>query len=118
VVLALAGFGGLYLVHRWLARRNLGVGYGVLWTGVFSALVIIAAFPVAVVWVGDVAGSKEPEGGLRLGAFLVAYILLLYLSVKTSLQQRRLEELVQILALRDAKNPERDRSADAQDQRG
>ncbi len=119
LVLALAGIAGLCLVYRWLVRRSLGAGHGVVWTGVFASLIVVAALPGTVVWVGWIAGSQEPFGGLRLGAFLVAFVLLLYLSVKTSLLQRRIEELVQALALREAREREEERArsaADAQDE--
>lgn len=102
VIIALLACGGVAAVYYWLSRRRLGTGYGVLWLGIFGALLAVAVFPITAVWVGRIAGSREPEGGLRLGAFLVAFVLLLYMSLKTSQLQRRIEELVQTLALREA----------------
>jgi len=103
VILALIAVLGIVQVYRWLAARRLGAGYGVLWSSVFVALLVVAAFPITAFWVSWLLGARDPEGGLRLGAFVFAFVMLLYMSVKTSQLQRRIEELTQALALKDAR---------------
>ena len=102
VILALIGAAGVTAVYRWLSKRRLGTGYGLIWIAVFTSLIGVAAFPRLVPWVAWVAGSREPEGGLRLVAFSFTFVILLYLSLKTSQLQHRVDELVQALALKDA----------------
>lgn len=103
VALVVVACVGLLQIYKWLSRRHLGPGYGMLWIVVFLGLMIIALFPVTVFWAAGVTGAREPEGGLRLAAFIFVFVMLLYMSVKISQLERRIEELVQALALREAR---------------
>ena len=96
---------GAWQVYRWVSRGRLGVSYGLVWLGVCLALLVVAAFPATLLWAGRLAGTREPEGAMRLAGFVFVAAILLHLSLKTSALERRLEELVQALALRDADLP-------------
>jgi hypothetical protein len=101
IVLCLLGAAGLAQIVRWLARRRLGLGYGLIWTALFASLLLVAAFPQLVHGLARVLGSREPEGALRLGGFTFVIAVLLYLSLKTSRLQQRLNHLVQEIAVRE-----------------
>jgi len=62
--------------------------------------VAVSIFPELLVALGRLAGSREPEGALRLAGFVFVAIVLLYLSLKVSALEAKLEALVQALALR------------------
>lgn len=91
---------GAVQLFRWVARRKLGMAYGLVWLGICSALLAVSVFPVLLVRLGQLAGSREPEGALRLAGFVFVAIVLLYLSLKVSALEAKLEALVQALALR------------------
>jgi hypothetical protein len=93
---------GAVQIYRWVARRKLGVGYGLVWLGTCLGILLVAAMPSLLVWLGRMAGSREPEGALRLAGFLFIAAILLYLSLKASALEDKLERLVQSIALRDA----------------
>jgi len=97
----LAALGALQ-IFRWVGRRKLGMAYGLVWLGICAALVAISIFPGLLVGLGQLAGSREPEGALRLAGFVFVAIVLLYLSLKVSALEAKLEALVQALALRQA----------------
>ena len=94
----LAAFGALQ-IYRWVGRRKLGMAYGLVWLGICAALVAVSIFPELLVALGRLAGSREPEGALRLAGFVFVAIVLLYLSLKVSALEAKLESLVQALAL-------------------
>ncbi len=98
---ALAIIGAL-LVYRWVARRKFGVAYGLVWLATFLGVLLVAMVPSLLLWLGRLAGSREPEGALRLAGFLFIAVILLYLSLKASAQEEKLERLVQAIALREA----------------
>jgi hypothetical protein len=95
----LAALGALQ-IFRWVGRRKLGMAYGLVWLGICAALVAVSVFPELLVALGRLAGSREPEGALRLAGFVFVAIVLLYLSLKVSALEAKLEALVQALALR------------------
>ena len=94
----LAALGALQ-IYRWVGRRKLGMAYGLVWLGICAALVAVSIFPQLLVTLGRLAGSREPEGALRLAGFVFVAIVLLYLSLKVSALEAKLEALVQALAL-------------------
>ena len=93
---------GAVQVYRWVARRRFGVGYGLVWLATCLGVLSVAIFPSLLLWLGRAAGSREPEGALRLAGFLFIAAILLYLSLKASALEDELERLVQAMALRDA----------------
>jgi hypothetical protein len=93
---------GAVQVYRWISRRKLGIGYGLVWMGTCLAILFVAVFPSTLLWLGRLAGSREPEGALRLAGFLFIAAILLYLSLKASALEEKLERLVQTMALREA----------------
>jgi hypothetical protein len=99
----LVGLIGIALVWRWLAQQRLGYAYAVLWFGIFAGMLTVAAFPALVIYTAALVGLQEhPDSLLRVSAFGFIFVMLLYMSAKTSDLQRRLNALVQTLALRDA----------------
>jgi hypothetical protein len=90
---------GCVQIFRWVGRRKLGMAYGLVWLAICFALLAVAAFPVLLVQLGQLAGTREPEGALRLAGFVFVAIVLLYLSLKVSALEAKLEALVQALAL-------------------
>lgn len=95
-VLALLGSAQIF---RWVGRRKLGMAYGLVWLAICFALLAVSVFPALLVGLGRLAGSREPEGALRLAGFVFVAVVLLYLSLKVSAIEARLETLVQALAL-------------------
>jgi hypothetical protein len=93
---------GALQVLRWVGRRKLGMAYGLVWLGICLALVGVSIFPETLVGLGRLAGSREPEGALRLAGFVFVAIVLLYLSLKVSALEAKLEALVQALALQES----------------
>ena len=96
---------GAVQVYRWVARRKFGVGYGLVWLTTCLAVLLVAIAPSLLLLLGRLAGSREPEGALRLAGFLFIAVILLYLSLKASALEDKLERLVQAMALRDALGP-------------
>jgi len=92
---------GAWQIFRWVAGRKLGMAYGLVWLAICGALVCVSIFPALLVGLGNLAGSREPEGALRLAGFVFVAIVLLYLSLKVSALEARVETLVQALALRE-----------------
>jgi hypothetical protein len=90
---------GSVQVFRWVGRRKLGMAYGLVWLAICSALLAVSVFPALLVGLGRLAGSREPEGALRLAGFVFVAVVLLYLSLKVSALEAKLEALVQALAL-------------------
>ena len=97
----LAAFGVLR-IYRWVGQRKLGMAYGLVWLGICFALIGVSLFPQMLIWLGWLAGSREPEGALRLAGFVSVAMVLLYLSLKVSALEAKLEALVQALALEQA----------------
>jgi hypothetical protein len=93
---------GSVQVFRWVGRRKLGMAYGLVWLAICCALIAVSAFPALLLGLGQLAGSREPEGALRLAGFVFVAVVLLYLSLKVSALEARLEALVQALALQQA----------------
>jgi hypothetical protein len=93
---------GALQIYRWVARRKLGVGYGLVWLATCLGILLVAVVPSILLGLGRLAGSREPEGALRLAGFLFIAAILLYLSLKASAHEERLERLVQAMALREA----------------
>jgi hypothetical protein len=93
---------GAVQVYRWVARRKFGVGYGLVWLATCLGILLVAAVPSLLLGLGRLAGSREPEGALRLAGFLFIAAILLYLSLKASALEDKLERLVQATALREA----------------
>jgi hypothetical protein len=108
---------GALQVFRWIGRRKLGMAYGLVWLAICAALLAVSVFPALLVGLGRLAGSREPEGALRLAGFVFVAVVVLYLSLKVSALEAKLEALVRALALhqqppnpedklvRDARNP-------------
>jgi hypothetical protein len=106
LTLAVVAAVGLMAIARSIARRRLTLGYGLLWLGVFAGLAALAVFPGLAFWLGRLAGSREPEGAVRLAGFIFIVVVLLYLSLRTSELQQKVHELVQELALREPQRPD------------
>lgn len=104
---------GAVQIFRWVGRSKLGMAYGLVWLAICSALLAVSVFPELLVGLGQLAGSREPEGALRLAGFVFVAVVLLYLSLKVSALEAKVEALVQALALRDLPVPPKPASNEA-----
>jgi hypothetical protein len=77
-----------------LRRRQLREKYAILWLFVSVVVVVLAAFPSLLNWVGDRLGISDPPNLLFFGAVIV----LLLVSVHLSWESSRLEEETRTLA--------------------
>jgi len=102
---------GSVQVFRWVGRRKLGMAYGLVWLAICCALIAVSVFPALLLGLGRLAGSREPEGALRLAGFVFVAVVLLYLSLKVSALEAKLEALVQALALHQTLPSGRDERA-------
>jgi hypothetical protein len=99
--LVIIGFGvvGLLLILRFLSRRSLTMSYAIVWILVLLGLLVLVGFPPVLALVGEILGTAQPEGAIRLLAMAVMAGFLLFLSVKVSVLTYRLEDLAQRVGL-------------------
>jgi hypothetical protein len=94
VIAAVGGLLVLAFMLELLRRRQLREKYAILWLLVSVAVVVLAAFPSLLNWVGDRLGIADPPNLLFFGAVIV----LLLVSVHLSWESSRLEEETRTLA--------------------
>ena len=94
VIAAVCGLLVLAAMLELLRRRQLREKYAILWLGVSLVVVVLAAFPSLLTWVGHRLGISDPPNLLLFGAVLV----LLLVSVHLSWEASRLEEETRTLA--------------------
>jgi hypothetical protein len=110
--LVLIGFGllGLLFILRFLSRRSLTMSYAIVWILVLLGMLVLVGVPPVLTFVGNLLGTAQPEGAIRLLAMAVMAGFLLFLSVKVSVLTYRLEDLSQRLSLQEYEHRERSSS--------
>jgi len=94
VIAAVGGLLVLAFMLELLRRRQLREKYAILWLFVSVVVVVLAAFPSVLNWVGKGLGISDPPNLLFFGAVIV----LLLVSVHLSWESSRLEEETRTLA--------------------
>lgn len=89
----------LFAMLRLLARRQLTMGIGLFWLTAFLGLGALVAFRPLLVLIARVLGTLYPDAAIRLLAFIALLFVQIYFSVRISMQEQRLSELGQAVAL-------------------
>ncbi len=94
VIAAVGGLLVLIFMLELLRRRQLREKYAILWLAVSVVVVVLAAFPSLLNWVGRRLGISDPPNLLFFGAVIVLLLVTVHLSWEAS----RLEEETRTLA--------------------
>lgn len=98
-VLLLVIAGLIFAMLRLLARRRLTMGIGLFWLTAFLGLGALVAFRPLLVLIASLLGTLYPDAAIRLLAFIALLFVQIYFSVRISMQEQRLSELGQAVAL-------------------
>lgn len=87
------------VVLHLMARRRLTMGFGLFWLMGLLGLAALVSSRSLLVAIAGVLGTLYPDAAIRLLAFVALLGVQIYLSVRLSLQENRLAELGQQVAL-------------------
>lgn len=98
VALSLALFA---LVVRLLVQRRLTLGFGLFWLIALGGLLLLSSSRGLLLSIASVLGTLYPDAAIRLLAFVALLLVQIYVSVRLSVQEQRICELGQAVALLD-----------------
>lgn len=86
-------------VLRLMAQRRLTMGMGLFWLSAMAGLAALVASRTLLVFIGSMLGTLYPDAAIRLLAFVALLFVQIYFSVRISVQEQRLGDLGQAVAL-------------------
>lgn len=89
----------LFGIIELVRRRRLKEEYSVLWVAIAVAMLVLAASTGPLHWLTSAIGAFSESSALYFFGLLLAILLLLHFSIRTSLLERRLTALIQEIAL-------------------
>ena len=97
-------------VTRNIKRSKILMTDAIFWVVLSAVLVIVAAFPEAVIWISGLLGFLSPSNFVFLAVVALLLVKEFSSSAQISVLSHKLEELAQQIALRDAADEERRRN--------
>lgn len=107
IVLAVIGLVLMFWVMNLVRRGRLYVGYGVIFVATIVAVLILLAVPRLLTLLTHLVGAIFPTSALTLLALCFIVLMLVYVLTQVTLVSNRLANLVQELAIHDARNNSR-----------
>jgi hypothetical protein len=99
-------------ILRLMAQRRLTMGMGLFWLSAMVGLLALVASHTLLVFIGSLLGTLYPDAAIRLLAFVALLFVQIYFSVRISVQEQRLGDLGQAVALLEQElRSERQKSA-------
>ncbi len=89
----------ILVVLRLMAQRRMTMGIGLFWLSGFIGLGAIVAYRPLLLLIARLLGTLYPDAAIRLLGFLALLGVQIYLSVRLSLQEQRLADMGQSVAL-------------------
>ena len=89
----------LVVVFRFVHRQRLGVGLGLVWTGLLLGALIILAVPGLLEGITALTKARFPVSAMTLLALVVITLFLFYFSVLIHRLERKHAQLVRSVAL-------------------
>jgi hypothetical protein len=86
-------------ILRLMARRRLTMGMGMFWLVAMVGLAALVGSHTLLVFIGNLLGTLYPDAAIRLLAFVALLFVQIYFSVRISVQEQRLGDLGQAVAL-------------------
>lgn len=86
-------------VLRLMAQRRLTMGMGLFWLSAMVGLSALVASRTLLVFIASMLGTLYPDAAIRLLAFVALLFVQIYFSVRVSVQEQRLGDLGQAVAL-------------------
>lgn len=86
-------------VLRLMAQRRLTMGMGLFWLSAMAGLAALVGSRTLLVFIGSLLGTLYPDAAIRLLAFVALLFVQIYFSVRISVQEQRLGDLGQAVAL-------------------
>ena len=100
-VLIALSLGLFALVVRLLMQRRLTLGLGLFWLSALGGLCLLASSRFLLLQIASILGTLYPDAAIRLLAFVALLLVQIYVSVRLSVQEQRICELGQAVALLD-----------------
>jgi hypothetical protein len=98
----------LVFIVELVRRRKLKEEYSVLWIATGMFILILALSVRLLQAITDALGAIALSTTLFFFGLMFAFFMLLHFSVRMSAMERRMTQLVQEIALRDAKSPDQE----------
>lgn len=86
-------------ILRLMAQRRLTMGMGLFWLSAMAGLAALVGSHTLLVFIGGMLGTLYPDAAIRLLAFVALLFVQIYFSVRISVQEQRLGDLGQAVAL-------------------
>ncbi len=93
---------------RKIRKAQLGIDDAVYWIAASLLLLVISIFPSIAIWASEILGIESPANFVFLVMIFLILVKLFSLSIDLSLQKRRLESLIQRLAINKKDEDEKD----------
>jgi len=110
IVLGVIGLVLMFWVMNLVRRGRLYVGYGVIFVATIVAVLVLLAVPRLLTLLTHLVGAIFPTSALTLLALCFIVLMLVYVLTQVTLVSNRLANLVQELAIHDARNNSRQES--------
>jgi hypothetical protein len=86
-------------ILRLMAQRRLTMGMGLFWLAAMAGLSALVGSHTLLVFIAGMLGTLYPDAAIRLLAFVALLFVQIYFSVRISVQEQRLGDLGQAVAL-------------------
>ena len=86
-------------ILRLMAQRRLTMGMGLFWLSAMAGLSALVGSHTLLVFIAGMLGTLYPDAAIRLLAFVALLFVQIYFSVRISVQEQRLGDLGQAVAL-------------------
>ncbi len=110
---------GLLLgILRLMAQRRLTMGMGLFWLAAMAGGAALVASHTLLVFIAGILGTLYPDAAIRLLAFVALIFVQIYFSVRISVQEQRLGDLGQAVALmeQELRQERQNRATESTDQ--
>lgn len=101
IILIAASFLLVLFVLRKIHKAKLSIDDAIYWIISAVVLFLISLFPQLVMWVSDFIGFQSPSNFVFLVIIFLIIIKLFTITIELSSEKRRLNQLIQTLALKD-----------------
>ena len=91
--------GLVFGILRLMAQRRLTMGMGLFWLAAMAGGAALVASHTLLVFIAGILGTLYPDAAIRLLAFVALLFVQIYFSVRISVQEQRLGDLGQAVAL-------------------
>lgn len=104
IILIITSFLLVLLVLRKIHKAKLSIDDAIYWIISAGVLFLISLFPQLVMYVSDFIGFQSPSNFVFLVIIFLIIVKLFTMTIQLSNEKRRLNQLIQTLALRDKDN--------------